>query len=174
ATILHTLLSAGGESTTSLLGNSVRILAEHPDLQEHLRRHPERIPMFVEEALRLETPFRYHMRNVTRDTTLGGTPIPAGSTVLMLWGSGSRDSKVFERPDEIDLERHVLRRHLAFGRGIHHCVGAPLARIEARIVLTALLEQTRNITLDPEHGPRWANSLMVRRHDRLPVRLIAR
>jgi cytochrome P450 len=172
-TILHTLLSAGGESTTSLLGNSVRILAERPDLQEHLRRGPERIPMFVEEALRMETPFRYHMRNVTQDTTLGGTPIPAGATVLMLWGAGSRDSTVFERPDEIDLERQVPRRHLAFGRGIHHCVGAPLARIEARNVLTVLLERTQSVTLDPEHEPRWANSLMVRRHDQLPVRLIA-
>jgi cytochrome P450 len=62
---------------------------------------------------------------------------------------------------------------LAFGRGIHHCVGAPLARIEARNVLTVLLERTQSVTLDPEHEPRWANSLMVRRHDQLPVRLIA-
>jgi cytochrome P450 len=174
ATILHTLLSAGGESTTSLLGNSVRILAEHPDVQERLRRAPEQVPMFVEEALRLEPPFRYHMRNVTRDTTLGGTNIPAGAALLLLWGAGSRDSTVFERPDEIDLERQVPRRHLAFGRGIHHCVGAPLARIEARNVLTVLLERTKTITLDPDREPRWANSLMVRRHDQLPVRLLAR
>jgi cytochrome P450 len=174
ANILHTLLSAGGESTTSLLGNSVRILAEHSDLQEHLRQNPEQIPMFVEEALRLEPPFRYHMRHVIRDTTLGETPIPAGATVLLLWGAGNRDSTVFERPDEIDLRRQVPRRHLAFGRGIHHCVGAPLARVEARTMLTVLLARTQNITLDPEREPRWANSLMVRRHDRLPVRLVAR
>jgi cytochrome P450 len=172
--ILHTLLSAGGESTTSLLGNSVRILAEHPDLQEQLRQDPGQIPMFVEEALRLEPPFRYHMRNVSRDTTLGGTNIPAGATVLLLWGAGNRDSAVFDRPDEIDLQRQVPRRHLAFGRGIHHCVGAPLARVEARNVLTVLLDRTRSITLDPEQKPRWTNSLMVRRHDRLPVRLAAR
>jgi cytochrome P450 family 144 len=173
-TILHTLLSAGGESTTSLLGNAVRLLAEQPDLQEQLRQDPGKIPTFVEEALRLEPPFRYHMRIVPKDITLGAVDIPAGSTVLLLWGAANRDASVFERPDEIDLERQVPRRHMAFGRGIHHCVGAPLARIEARIVLTALLGRTRSITLDFERPPRWANSLMVRRHEQLPVRLVAR
>jgi cytochrome P450 len=171
-TILHTLLSAGGESTTSLLGNAVRLLAEQPHLQEHLRRNREQIPMFVEEALRLEPPFRYHMRVVPKDTTLGGVDVPAGATVLLLWGAANRDASVFEAPDEIDLERQVPRRHVAFGRGIHHCVGAPLARIEARTVLSVLLDRTSAITLDPEHAPRWANSLMVRRHERLPVRLV--
>jgi len=172
--ILHTLLSAGGESTTSLLGNAVRILAEHPDLQERLRQRPEQIPTFIEEALRLEPPFRYHMRVVPKDTTLGAVDIPAGATVLLLWGAANRDASVFQRPDDVDLQRQVPRRHVAFGRGIHHCVGAPLARIEARIVLTVLLNRTREITLDTEHPPRWANSLMVRRHAQLPVRLVPR
>jgi cytochrome P450 len=173
-TILHTLLSAGGESTTSLLGNAVRLLAEHPDLQGQLRENPDQIPIFIEEALRLEPPFRYHMRVVRRDTVLGSVDIPAGSTVLLLWGAANRDASVFERPDEIDLQRPVPRRHVAFGRGIHHCVGAPLARIEARVVLTVLLECATSITLDPEHAPQWANSLMVRRHEQLPVKLVAR
>ena len=172
--ILHTLLSAGGESTTSLLGNAVRILAEHPELQQHLRRHPEQIPTFAEEALRLESPFRYLMRSVPRDTTLGAVDIPAGATVLLLWGAANRDTAEFERPDEVDLQRRTPRRHVAFGRGIHYCVGAPLARVEARHVLTVLLERTSSITLDPEAAPRWVNSLMVRRHEQLPVRLVAR
>jgi cytochrome P450 len=172
-TILHTLLSAGGESTTSLLGNAVRLLAEQQDLQEHLRQNAELIPTFVEEALRLEPPFRYHMRFATRDTTLGGVDIPAGATVLLLWGAANRDTAEFERPDEIDLQRRVPRHHVAFGRGLHHCVGAPLARIEARSVLTVLLERTSSITLAPEQAPRWVNSLMVRRHDRLPLRLVS-
>jgi cytochrome P450 family 144 len=172
--ILHTLLSAGGESTTSLLGNAVRLLAEHHDLQDQLRQDTEQIPKFVEEALRLEPPFRYHMRSVPKGATLGGVKIPAGATVLLLWGAANRDAAEFDRPDEVDLQRRVPKRHLTFGRGIHHCVGAPLARIEARIVLTVLLERTRSITLDPEHAPRWANSLMVRRHEELPVRLEAR
>jgi cytochrome P450 family 144 len=172
--ILHTLLSAGGESTTSLLGNAVRLLAEHQELQEHLRRNPEQIPAFVEEALRLESPFRYLMRSVPEDTTLGGVDIPADATVLLLFGAANRDAAEFERPDEVDLQRQVPRLHLAFGRGLHHCVGAPLARVEARTVLTVLLERTSSITLDPEHEPRWVNSLMARRHEQLPLRLVAR
>jgi cytochrome P450 len=171
---LHTLLSAGGESTTSLLGNSVRILAERADLQNHLRREPELIPSFVEEALRLESPFRYHLRWVPRDTMLGGVEIPAGATVLLFWGAANRDPAEYESPDEVILDRRVPRHHLAFGRGIHFCVGAPLARLEGRIVLRQLLEQTSSVTLDPERPPQWVDSLMVRRHERLPMRVVPR
>jgi cytochrome P450 family 144 len=171
--ILHTLLAAGGESTTSLLGNAVRILAERHDLQEQLRQHPAQISMFIEEVLRLEPPFRNHMRSVPNDTVLGGVDIPAGSTVLLLWGAGNRDVTAFDQPDQIDLHRKLPRRHLTFGRGIHHCVGAPLARVEAHTVLTVLLERTSNFTLDPESSPLWVNSLMVRRHEQLPVQLVA-
>jgi cytochrome P450 len=170
--ILHTLLSAGGESTTSLLGNAVRILADDPELQQHLRDHPAEIPVFVEEALRLESPFRYLMRSVPKNTTLGSVEIPAGSTVLLLWGAANRDPSIFDRPADIDLQRKVPRRHVGFGRGIHHCVGAPLARIEAHKVLTVLLERTSGITLDSEDPPVWCKSLLVRRHDRLPLRLV--
>lgn len=172
--ILTTLLSAGGETTTSLLGNGVRMLAERPELQEHLRQNPEQIATFAEEALRIESPFRYMMRFVPRPTTLGGTAIPAGSTVLLLWGSANRDPDEFERPDEIDLERRIPRRHVAFGRGIHHCVGAPLARVEARNVLQVLLERTKTISLEPDQKPSWVSSLLVRRHERLPVKFEAR
>jgi cytochrome P450 family 144 len=139
--ILHTLLSAGGESTTSLLGNAVRLLAEHPDLQEQLRQDPQLIPTFVEEALRLESPFRCHMRTALVDAVLGTVDIPAGSTVLMMWGAANRDPAEFECSDQVDLERRVPRRHVAFGRGIHFCVGAPLARLELRIALPLLLER---------------------------------
>jgi cytochrome P450 len=171
--ILHTLLSAGGESTTSLLGNAVRILAEHRDLQNGLREKPGLIPMFVEEVLRLEPPFRYHMRFAPKDTALGGVEIAAGATVLLLWGSANRDPAMFDQPEAIDLNRKVPRRHVAFGRGIHHCVGAPLARVEARNVLSVLLARTSDITLDPQRPPTWANSLMVRRHEELSVQLVA-
>jgi cytochrome P450 len=168
--ILHTLLSAGGESTTSLLGNAVRLLADQPELQQRLRQQPELIPSFVEEALRLESPFRHHLRYVARDTTLGAIDIPAGATLLMFWGAANRDPAAFEHPDEVVFDRP--RRHVPFGRGIHHCVGAPLARLEARIVLTVLLARTSTITLDPDQPPRWVDSLLVRRHDRLPVQLV--
>jgi len=172
--ILTTLLSAGGETTTSLLGNAVRMLAEQPELQEQLRQNPDQIATFAEEALRIESPFRYMMRFVPKGTMLGGASIPAGSTILLLWGSANRDPAEFERPDEIDLERRIPRRHVAFGRGIHHCVGAPLARVEARTVLTVLLERTKNISLRPGLTPSWVRSLLVRRHEELPVRLDAR
>ena len=173
ASILHILLSAGGESTTSLLGNAVRLLAERPALQAQLRGSRGLIPRFVEEVLRLESPFRYQMRSVPADTTLGGVAIPAGSTLLLLFGAANRDPAEFSRPDELDLQRHQPRQHLAFGRGIHYCVGAPLARVEARIVLSVLLDQTASITLDPGHEPRWVQSLIVRRHEDLPIRLVA-
>ncbi len=172
--MLQTLLSAGGESTTSLLGNAVRILGEDQDLQQRLRGDTNLIPTFVEEALRLESPFRFHMRSVPRDTTLGGTDVPADATLLLLWGSANRDLAEFERPDEVDLERPTPRHHVGFGRGVHHCVGAPLARMEARVVLTLLLERTENVALAPDDAPQWVDSLMVRRHARLPLQLTAR
>ena len=167
--ILHTLLSAGGESTTSLLGNAVRMLAEDPALQQRLREKPQDLDVFVEEALRLESPFRQMMRSVPHDTTLGGVDIASGSTVLLLFAAGNRDPAQFDRPDEIDLARDSPKRHLAFGHGIHFCVGAALARIEARAVLNALLEQTRDFSLDPDHAPLWVDSLLVRRHAQLHV-----
>jgi cytochrome P450 len=172
--ILHILLSAGGESTTSLLGNAVRLLAERPGLQDHLRGNPGLIPRFVEEVLRLESPFRYQMRSVARDTTLGGVGLPADAALLLLFSAANRDAAEFDRPDELDLQRHQPRQHLAFGRGIHYCVGAPLARVEARIVLSVLLDRTDSITLDPGRPPRWVQSLIVRRHEELPVRLASR
>jgi cytochrome P450 len=169
--ILQNLLSAGGESTTSLLGNSVRLLAERPELQDQLRDDPGLIPVFIEEALRLESPFRFLMRHSPRDTTLGGIDIPAGMTVLLFWGAANRDAEQFESPDEVRLNRAAPRHHLAFGRGIHHCVGAPLARLEARVVLTALLERTGSFRLDADRTPRWFDSLQVRRHEYLPIAL---
>lgn len=169
--ILQTLLSAGGESTTSLLGNSVRLLAEHHDVQSTLRDQPELIPVFVEEALRLESPFRFLFRSTAKDTQLGEVPIAAGSTVLLFWGAANRDPAAFPQPDTIDLHRRLPRRHVAFGRGIHHCVGAPLARLEGQVVLRCLLERTSSIELDPDRSPRWFDSLQVRRHEYLPIEI---
>jgi cytochrome P450 len=167
--ILHTLLSAGGESTTSLLGNAVRMFAEDLTLQQRVRENPKDVDLFVEEALRLESPFRQMMRSVPHDTTLGGIDIAAGSTVLLLFAAGNRDPAQFDHPDEIDLTRESPKRHLAFGHGIHFCVGAALARIEVRAVLNAILEQTRDFSLDPDRAPRWVDSLLVRRHTQLHV-----
>ena len=107
------------------------------------------------------------MRFVPKDTTLGDTKIPEGSTVLMGWAAANRDAGVFEKPDEIIFDRP--RRHFGFGRGIHFCVGAPLARLEARVVLKSLLERTRSFELDSDLPPHWVESIQVRRYDRLGV-----
>jgi cytochrome P450 len=165
--ILHILLSAGGESTTSLIGNSVRILADDLDLQRRLRANPALVPAFVEEVLRLEAPFRQHMRWVPKGTNLGGVEIPEGSTVLMMWGAANRDPTKFERPDEVDLERP--RRHVTFGSGIHTCLGNALARLEARVVLQTLLRLTDEFVLNQEQPPTRVKSLAVRRYHALPL-----
>jgi cytochrome P450 len=167
--IVHTLLSAGGESTTSLLGNATHKLACMPELQARLRDEREVLKPFLEEVLRLESPFRYHLRHVVRTTELQGVTIPAGSTMLLFWGAANRDPAEYERPDEVVLDRGAPRHHLAFGRGIHLCVGAPLARLEAEVVLTEFLKRTNHFTLDPDNPPARVNSLMVRRFSRLPL-----
>jgi cytochrome P450 len=172
--ILHTLLSAGGESTTSLIGNAVRILAEDPDMQQRLRERPQDVDVFVEEVLRLESPFRQMMRSVPHDTTLGEFDVAAGSTALLLFAAGNRDPAQYDNPDAVDLGRSSPRHHLAFGHGIHYCVGAALARIEARAVLKAVLAQTNDFALDPTGTPRWVDSLLVRRHQQLPITATAR
>jgi len=161
--ILQTLLSAGGESTTSLLGNAIHMLALDQDLQARLRAQPALVEPFVEEALRLESPFRHHLRHVPRATELHGVPIDAGSTVLLLWGAANRDPAEYDRPDEIVLDRPTPKHHVAFGRGIHFCVGAPLARLEAQVVLAELLARTGSFALDPGQAPVRESSLMVRR-----------
>jgi cytochrome P450 len=167
--IMHTLLSAGGESTTSLLGNAIHMLARSPGLQARLRDEPRLVVPFIEEALRLEAPFRYHLRHATRTTEVRGVPIAAGSTVLLLWGAANRDPAEYDRPDDVVLDRLTPKHHLAFGRGIHFCVGAPLARLEAEIVLTQLLARTGHFALDPDRPPARVDSLMVRRFGTLPL-----
>lgn len=170
--VIHTLLAAGGESTSSLLGNAVRILADDQALQQELRDQPEQIPNFIEEVLRFESPFRYHLRSVPRDTSLDGVAIPSGATVLLFWGAANRDPEIFAKPDEINISRP--RTHMTFGRGIHTCLGAPLARLEGKIVLQSLLKRTSRITLDPARKPQWVESLQVRRYASLPIRVTAR
>ena len=168
------LLGAGGESTSSLLGSAVRILVEDPDLQDAIRTDLDLVPAFVEEVLRLESPFTGHYRSVRRDTTLGGVPLAAGDSLFLMWSSANRDPAHFDTPDEVRLDRPNPRDHLGFGRGIHHCVGAPLARMEARVAIEELLLATDRFTLDPQHPPAYVHSMFVRRHAHLDVVLEAR
>jgi cytochrome P450 len=168
--ILFLLVSAGGESTTSLTGTGIRILAERPDLQDRLRGEPELIPAFVEEACRIDPPFRGHYRRVVADTELGGVHLPAGSTLVLAWTAANRDADAFPNPEEIDLDRPNPRQHVGFGWGIHLCVGAPLARIEAKVAFEQLLARTTSFSIDPSSPPlRHHQSLMIRRLTALPL-----
>jgi len=171
--VMATLLSAGGESTTSLLGNAIHYLAANPDLHAQLREDSVALTPFIEEMLRLESPFRYHLRHAPKATELRGVAVPAGATVLLLWGAANRDPAEYERPDEVVLDRSAPRHHLAFGRGIHLCVGAPLARLEAQVILGEILRRTADFELDPDDPPVREHSLVVRRFSRLPLRVTA-
>lgn len=165
--IMLTLFSAAGESTASLLGSAAWILVTHRDIQEQLRAEPDLLGAFIEETLRYESPFRGHYRHVVRDTTLAGVHLPADSRLLLMWGAANRDPRQFAAPDEFRLDRSGAKGHIAFGKGAHFCVGAALARLEARIVLRTLLEQTDWIHAD-DIGE-WLPSILVRRLDQLTL-----
>ncbi|MFJ1456745.1 cytochrome P450 [Nocardia sp. N2S4-5] len=169
--ILVQLVGAGGESTAGLLAGAARILATDPELAGLLREQPHRIGAFLDEALRLESPFRAHHRHVTADTELGGVALPAGSHLLLLWGAANRDPAVFTEPDLVDIDRNAARFQLAFGKGIHFCVGSALAKLEATIAITALLERSTSISLIDDDPPVWVPSIFVRRHHSLPLRI---
>jgi cytochrome P450 len=170
--LLLQLVIAGSESTASLIGSAAWILAGREDLQAELRARPERLGVFIEEALRLESPFRGHFRLTTRETTLAGVTIPAGSRVMLLWGSANRDPEAFPDPDRVDLDRPHPKAHVGFGSGIHLCLGAPLARMETRVVLERLLARTGSVRIDPAAPPpRHVPSLFVRRLEALHLLL---
>lgn len=167
--ILMQLVAAGAESTAALMENAARMLAEDPDLQHRIRKDPALIDPFLDEALRLESPFRGHYRSVPADTTLGRVEIPAGSVLVLLWGAANRDPGKFPEPTRLDIDRPMVRQHLAFGKGTHFCVGSHLARMEAVAAIRVLLARTERIELDPDNPPTWIPSTVVRRHATLSL-----
>ena len=165
--MMLTLFSAAGESTASLLGSAAWMLTDSPQIQTQLRENPELLGNFIEETLRFEPPFRGHYRHVWRDTTLTGVEVPADSHLLLMWGAANRDPAHFEAPNEFRLNRSAAKGHLAFGRGVHFCVGAALARLEAQIVLRKLLEHTTWI--EAVDVGEWLPSILVRRRKWLRI-----
>ncbi len=148
------LFAAGQETTVRLLGSALQLIAEDPKLQALLRAERHRIPNFIEETLRMESPIKGDFRLSRVPTTVGGVDLPAGTTVMLLNAAANRDPRRFDDPSTFDPERQNARHHLAFGRGIHTCPGAPLARTEARVSLERILDQTAEIHLSEEHhGP---------------------
>jgi cytochrome P450 len=152
--VASNVFSAGQETTVRLLSSALKILAERPDFQRLLRRERDRIPNFIEETLRIESPVKGDFRLSRIPSTVGGVDIPAGTTLMVLNGAANRDPKHFDAPDALDPARPNARRHIAFGRGVHSCPGAPLARAEARVCIERLLDRTTDIRIaEDRHGP---------------------
>ncbi len=167
--VFSNLVLAGTDTVTNLIGNGLVLLQRDRDARRRLARDPAKIPAAVEEMLRFESPVQSLARRTLRDVSLHGVEIPKGAEVRLLWGAANRDEREFERPDVFDCDR-TIRRHLAFGHGIHFCLGAGLARLEARIAFEEILARW------PDHEIELASlerlpSLWVRAWERVPVRL---
>ena len=148
------LFAAGQETTARLLAVALKYLAEYPDLQDELRAHSDRIPDFIDEALRIESPVKADFRLSRRAATVGGVEIAPGTPVMLLNGAANRDPRHFDAPAEFQLDRPNAKAHIAFGRGVHSCPGGPLARAEGRVSIERILDRMRDIRLSEDHhGP---------------------
>jgi cytochrome P450 len=153
------LFAAGQETTARLLAAALKHLAEHPELQDELREDHEKVPNFLEEVLRVESPVKTDFRLTRRSTRVGGVDIKAGTPVMLLNGAVNRDPKRFECPDEFRIDRPNAQAHMAFGRGAHSCPGGSLARVEGRVSLERILDRMHDIRLDEQyHGPPGART----------------
>ncbi|WP_031466373.1 cytochrome P450 [Sciscionella sediminilitoris] len=160
------LLIAGHETTVNLIGNGTLALLRHPDQLALLRAEPERAEAAVEELLRYDSPVQMTMRLAREDAEVGEVPIPRGAAMILLVGSANRDPDVFAEPENFDIARNPAK-HLAFGQGVHFCLGAPLARLEGRIVLRTLLERVPGLRL--AGTPAWKDNIVLRGLRELPV-----
>ena len=166
------LLVAGNETSTNLIGNALLALLDHPDELAKVRADRTLIHALVEEALRYDSPVQVLYRHTTQEVELEGGTIPAGATVLLLLGSANRDERQFPEPDRFEIARNP-QDHVGFGYGIHYCLGAPLARLEGRIALEALLFDFPPFSQVLEHVPR-ITSYLVRGPQTLPLLFEAR
>ena len=154
ARIASNLFAAGQETTVRLIGTALRRIGDEPETQAQLRANRDLVPRFIEETLRTEGPILGEYRLAVKTTELGGVHIPAGTPIFLANGAANRDPRQFECPAEFRVSRENVRRHIAFGHGIHTCPGAPLARSEARITVERLLDRTTDIRINEEvHGP---------------------
>ncbi|TMQ91208.1 cytochrome P450 [Actinomadura soli] len=160
--LLIVLIFGGHETTTNLIGNLLVLLLARPEMLRAVRDDPSLTDAVVTEALRMDTPVQGTFRTATEEAALGGARIPAGAKVMVLFGSANRDEAVFSHPDRFDPGRSNNQRHLGFGRGIHACPGASLARLETRIVLDTIAERLPGLRLDTARPPTYFPSLMHR------------
>ena len=162
--ILNQFLVAGHETTTSTFGWGMLLLCRNPSVQDEIRGNAKLIRTFIEEVLRLEAPVQGLPRVVTKDTELGGYPLPAGSMVMLRYGAGNRDERQFPDPDVIDVHRKKAGMQLAFGSGVHHCIGAPLARQELNLGFMAILDRLQDFGLADGHPPPEAEPSFILRN----------
>ena len=167
--VVQQLQVAGSETTASLISDLVVILGHHADEWQRIADEPERAGVIIEEALRLASPNQGSFRITTTDVELGGVAIPAGSTLWVLFGSANRDDATYPHPDDLDPTRTGLYQHLAFGRGPHYCLGAPLARLEATVALQVLTSHYERIEVLDEADLRYNPSWILRGLSRLEV-----
>jgi cytochrome P450 len=165
--MLRLLLVAGHETTTDLIGNGLLALLRHPQQLHLLRERPNLMESAVEEILRYDSPVQVDARAALEDTEIRGRHIKTGHGIIPLIGSANRDADVFSHPDKLDITRKQAG-NLSFGRGIHYCLGAPLARLEARIAFEALLRRFSEIRLATDRPP-FKDNLALRGLKALPV-----
>jgi cytochrome P450 len=148
------LFGAGQDTSARLMSSALRILAEDQELQATLRSELRRVPDFIEEVLRTESPTMSDFRMTQKSTRIGGVDIPAGTTIMLHPGASNRDPRHFPEPEKFRLDRENVREHIAFGRGVHSCPGGPLARAEGRATIERFLTRTAALTISEEHhGP---------------------
>jgi cytochrome P450 len=162
------LAAAGNETTTRLIGWAGKVLAEYPDQRRLLAKDPSLVVRAIEELLRFESPSPVQARYVTEDAEHHGQKVPAGSVVLLLTASANRDERRFEDADRFDIHRRA-GQHVAFGYGVHFCLGAALARLEGRIALEEVLKRFPDWEVDWDHAVR-AHTSTVRGWEALPVK----
>src|SRR6185312_5535994 len=151
------LFAAGQETTAKLLGAALQVLGDRPDVQQKLREDRSLIPAFIEESLRMESSVKTNFRLARKPATIGGVDIPAGTIVGVIVGAVNRDPRRFDNSHEFNVDRPNVREHIAFGRGIHTCAGAPLARVEGRVSVERILHRISDIKVnESRHGPAGA------------------
>jgi cytochrome P450 len=165
------IMTAGFETTASTIATGIWLVLSHPAQLSRLQLDPEKYVLMVEEVLRYAAPLEGLCRTANEDTEVGGIPIPKNGRVRWVMASANRDARVFDRPDEFDIDRapKELRKHLAFGTGIHTCLGAALARMELKVAFSTLLRRLSNLRLDPHRNPNRNEALLINGFNYMPV-----
>ncbi|MCQ4121039.1 cytochrome P450 [Rhodococcus tibetensis] len=158
------------DTTIGAISSALHLFARHPEQWQALRDVPDRIPNAVNEVVRYESPLRAFSRRAVRDVEIGGTPVPSGARILVIYASANRDPREWHDPDSFDITRDAARQ-LGFGSGVHGCAGQGLARLETQTILRILARRVHRI--EPAGTPKWAINNVIHRFEKLPLRLVA-